>query len=290
MSSVPFAPSEPGLQHASAAGNGQPSLGASMIKLEDVTLRFAARGQPDRLVIEGLNLAVKEGELLSIVGPSGCGKTSLLRVMAGLIRPTSGAVEIAGLPLAGPSPRVAMVFQEFALLPWRSVIQNVEFPLEGTGLSRQERRARARAALSEVQLNGREDAMPAALSGGMKQRVGLARALATDAEVLLMDEPFGAVDPQVRRLLQGSLLDLLKRTSKTIVFVTHDIDEAVLISDRICCLGSPPTGVREVIKIEIPRPRLSEQLETAYPNETAQYREHIWRMLSADIRAAYGVD
>jgi NitT/TauT family transport system ATP-binding protein len=284
----------PQVREARAAGDEATSVrearaARSMISIEDLSVRLPRKGEHDHLVLRKVSFDVKDGELLTIVGASGCGKTTLLRTIAGLLPASSGAVRIGGTVVNGPSRKVAMVFQEFALLPWRSVLRNVEFPLEATKLSKKERRLRAERALAEVQLLPMKDLLPGQLSGGMKQRVGLARALATDADVLLMDEPFGAVDPQVRRLLQASLLELWAETGKTIVFVTHDIDEAVLLSDRVCCLGAGAAGIREMVQIDIPRPRLTDELEIAHDLETARYRHNIWRLLSPDIRSAGGV-
>jgi NitT/TauT family transport system ATP-binding protein len=179
-----------------------------------------------------------------------------------------------------------MVFQEFALLPWRSVLRNVELPLEARNVGKADRRAMAMEALEKVHLTHAANRMPRELSGGMKQRVGLARALAVDAKFLLMDEPFGALDPQVKRILQATLLELWQDSAKTIVFVTHDIDEAAILSDRVVCLGSSPGVIRETVEVDVPRPRLTSDLEVMFAVETASYRDRLWKLLSPDIRKA----
>lgn len=257
-----------------------------MIRLDGVSIDLVDRFHRPRRIVSDVSLTVKDREFITVVGPSGCGKTTLLRALAGLVPVSQGAIEIDGSLITAPSEFTAMVFQEFALLPWRSVLRNVELPLQCRGMDRKERRRRALAALEQVRLPTAGNLMPRELSGGMKQRVGLARALVTDAKVLLMDEPFGAVDPQVKRILQASLLELWERSSKTVVFVTHDIDEAAILSDRVVCLGSAPGVVKEVMEIDVPRPRLTEDLEVTFGSETGKYRERLWRLLSADIRKA----
>jgi NitT/TauT family transport system ATP-binding protein len=257
-----------------------------VIEFEHVTIDLVDRDGVPKTIIEDLSLTVEDGEFVTVVGPSGCGKTTLLRTLAGLVPVADGAIRVDGQPLAGPSDATAMVFQEFALLPWRSVVRNVELPLEARGVSRSARRRRALDALAQVQLDHVADSLPRELSGGMKQRAGLARALATDPKFLLMDEPFGALDPQVKRVLQASLLDLWRASRKTVLFITHDIDEAAILSDRVVCLGPSPRGIREIIEVDVPRPRLTEALELNHPAEMAAYRDRLWRLLSSDIRAA----
>lgn len=206
-------------------------------------------------VLDNFSLNIKKGELITIVGPSGCGKTTLLRLIAGLIEPTSGAVYIGGKKCEGPGADRGMVFQDFALFPWKSVRGNVEFGLEIKGMSKEERRERSDKYIKIVGLDKFADARIHELSGGMKQRVGIARALVTNPEVILMDEPFGALDAQTRNLMQAGLLKILDKTDQTIIFITHSVDEAVFISDRIVILTKRPAKIKEIIEIPWPRPR-----------------------------------
>ncbi|MEM1360302.1 MAG: ABC transporter ATP-binding protein [Pseudomonadota bacterium] len=198
--------------------------------------------------LKELSLDFPEGQLTSLLGPSGCGKTTLLKIIAGLLEPTSGEVEVHGKPVTGPGPDRAFVFQDFALMPWASVLRNVGFGLELRGVAKSEREAIAEKYIREVGLAGFENAFPHELSGGMRQRVGLARALSVDADVLLMDEPFSAVDEQTRRKFQEDLLGLVQNENKTFIFVTHSIEEAVYVSDQIAILLPRPSRVHEIIR------------------------------------------
>ncbi len=197
-----------------------------------------------------LSLDFPRGQLTSLLGPSGCGKTTLLKIIAGLIPASSGEVTVNGKPVTSPGPDRAFVFQDFALLPWATVLRNVAFGLELRGVARSEREAIAEKYIGNVGLEGFENSYPHELSGGMRQRVGLARALSVDAQVLLMDEPFSAVDEQTRRKFQEDLLNLVKNESKTFIFVTHSIEEAVYVSDQVAILLPRPSRVSEVIRPE----------------------------------------
>ena len=206
--------------------------------------------------VEALNdmtLAFPKGELTSLLGPSGCGKTTLLKIIAGLLPATSGRVTVGGAPVTGPGKERAFVFQDFALMPWASIIRNVAFGLELQGVPKSERMAIAEKQIADVGLKGFEHHFPHQLSGGMRQRVGLARALAVDAEVLLMDEPFSAVDEQTRRKFQEDLLGVVHRQEKTFIFVTHSIEEAVYVSQSIALLLPRPSRVSEIIRPDIRR-------------------------------------
>jgi len=213
-----------------------------------VTVRNVSKNYGPVEALKNLTLEFPRGQLTSLLGPSGCGKTTLLKIIAGLLKPSSGEVIVNGKPVTGPGPDRAFVFQSFALLPWASVIRNVAFGLELRGVAKSEREAIAEKYIAAVGLTGFEKNYPHELSGGMRQRVGLARALSVDAEVLLMDEPFSAVDEQTRRKFQEDLLGLVQNENKTFLFVTHSIEEAVYVSDQIAILLPRPSRVSEIIR------------------------------------------
>lgn len=203
--------------------------------------------------LSDISLDFPTGKLTTLLGPSGCGKTTLLKIIAGLLQPSSGEVLVDGRPITGPGPERAFVFQDFALMPWATVIRNAAFGLELAGVNRSEREAVAEKYLHTVGLKGFENKYPHELSGGMRQRVGLARALAVNAKVLLMDEPFSAVDEQTRRKFQEDMISLVKDEKKTFIFVTHSIEEAVYVSDRIVLLHRRPSRVSQIIEPQISR-------------------------------------
>jgi NitT/TauT family transport system ATP-binding protein len=209
----------------------------------------------EMLAIEDFSLAVQNGEFVCLLGPSGCGKTTVLRIIAGLETLTSGSIKLDGRDVVNSGPDRGMVFQEFALFPWRTVRKNVEFGLEIKRVSPAERKTIGQKYIDLVGLNGFEDYLPKKLSGGMKQRVGIARALANNPEILLMDEPFGALDAQTRNQMQKELLRIWSETKKTVVFVTHSVDEAVYLADRVVVLTARPSNIKEIFKVEQPRPR-----------------------------------
>jgi NitT/TauT family transport system ATP-binding protein len=224
--------------------------------------------------LEGLSFDLPRGELTSIIGPSGCGKTTTLKIIAGLVEATSGEVVVDGRPVSGPGPDRAFVFQDFALLPWANVLRNAAFGLELRGVGRKEREGIAREYIAKVNLTGFEEAYPHQLSGGMRQRVGLARALAVDADILLMDEPFASVDEQIRRKFQEDLLTLLSVERKTVVFVTHSIEEAVYVSDQVVILTRGPAHVSEVVRPGIDRSGDSQSIRRSH--EYLEWVERIW--------------
>jgi NitT/TauT family transport system ATP-binding protein len=205
------------------------------------------------VALKDINLDFNRGELTSLLGPSGCGKTTLLKIIAGLLEPTSGEVSVNGRPVTGPGPERAFVFQDFALMPWATVLRNAAFGLELQGVPRAEREDRARHYIDEVGLAGFEEKYPHELSGGMRQRVGLARALCVNADVLLMDEPFSAVDEQTRRKFQEDLIRLREIEKKTFILVTHSIEEAVYLSDRIILLSPRPGRLNRIVTPAIDR-------------------------------------
>jgi len=217
----------------------------------------------EMVAIEDFSLKVKEGEFVCILGPSGCGKTTLLRMIAGLEKPTSGELLLNNVPITKPGSDRGMVFQEFALFPWRTVRKNIEFGLEVKGVPPEERKRISQRFIDLVGLNGFEDYHPPQLSGGMKQRVGIARALANEPMILLMDEPFGALDAQTRNLMQKELLRIWKETEKTVIFITHSVDEAVYLADRIVVLTTRPSHIKEIFEIQSERPRDRASLEFA---------------------------
>jgi NitT/TauT family transport system ATP-binding protein len=221
----------------------------SVVEVRGVGKRYAGSVQ----ALQDINVDFPRGALTSLLGPSGCGKTTLLKIIAGLLPATTGEVLVNGTPVSGPGPERAFVFQDFALMPWATVLRNVAFGLELRGEAKERREAVARRYITQVGLAGFEDRYPHELSGGMRQRVGLARALTVNAEVLLMDEPFSAVDEQTRRKFQEDLLALVAQEKKTFIFVTHSIEEAVYVSDRIVLLMPRPGRVAEVIEPHIPR-------------------------------------
>ncbi len=226
-------------------GAGAPGRGTRL------TLRDAALGRPDAAAVSGVDVDVSPGEILTVVGPSGCGKSTLLRTLAGLLPPLAGTAEQDGRPIDGPGADRALVFQEDALLPWRSLRANVELPLAVQGLPRAERRDQATAWLERVGLAAQAGQLPHRVSGGQRQRAQLARALAGRPRAVLMDEPFGALDAQTRAGMQDLLVEVLHGTGATVVFVTHDVDEALFLGDRVALLGAGRlTAVRDV-----PRPR-----------------------------------
>ena len=223
--------------------------------------------------LKNINLEIRDKEFVCLVGPSGCGKTTLLRIIAGLETPTTGRVIVDGNEVTGPDPRRGMVFQEYSLFPWRKVIDNIAFGLEMRGVEKEERRKTAERYLEMVGLSQFRDAYPYELSGGMRQRVAIARALANDPDVLLMDEPFGALDAQTRNRMQGELLSIWEKTKKTIIFITHSVDEAVYLSDRIVVLTPRPGSIREIVEIPWPRPR------DRTSSEFAEVRRKVLRMI-----------
>lgn len=209
----------------------------------------------ETVAVDDFTLDVKKGELISIVGPSGCGKTTILRSIAGLLQPTSGTITIGNNTCTAPGSDRGMVFQDFALFPWRSVIQNVEFGMEIAGVPKEERRERALRYVKAVGLEKFADARIHELSGGMKQRVGIARALVMHPAVTLMDEPFGALDAQTRNIMQEQLTKIITHSERTIIFVTHSVDEALFLSDRVVILTKRPSKIYKIIDVPWPRPR-----------------------------------
>jgi NitT/TauT family transport system ATP-binding protein len=230
-----------------------------------------------------LSLQVEQGELVTIVGPSGCGKSTLLHILGGFIPSSSGSMRVAGKEVRGPGPDRGMLFQELALFPWRTVLGNAGWALEVQGRPRQERVAVAERYLALVGLLPFKHAYPSELSGGMKQRVALARLLAFDPAVLLMDEPFGALDAQTRELMQEELQRIWLETRKTVLFVTHDIEESVYLGDRVVVFSARPGRVKAEVRVDLPRPR---SLEVKKSAAFVGYRNHIWDLLREEVLKA----
>jgi NitT/TauT family transport system ATP-binding protein len=264
-----------------------------MLRVEQVSKAFGGRAKSERVqALDDVGLEVGAGEFLTLLGPSGCGKTTLLRIIAGLISRDAGELLVDGHPVTGPGPERSMVFQAFALMPWATVLDNVAFGLELRGVDKASRRATARELIARVGLDGFEDRLPNELSGGMQQRVGLARALAVRPKVLLMDEPFGAVDEQTRRLLQEELLQIWEETRLTVVFVTHSISEAVLLSDRIAVMAARPGRILRTFEVPLPRPRATDvpamERSPAYGQLSAELWEQLREMQVSPAKDAAG--
>ena len=231
-----------------------------MIAIERLSKTFETARSTSHLALADISLDVADGEFVSVLGPSGCGKSTLLYIVGGFVTPTTGAVRVKGAPVTGPGPDRGPVFQEFALFPWKTVLGNVTYGLVEQGVGRAETDKRARALIELVHLKGYENFYPKELSGGMKQRVAIARTLAYGPSILLMDEPFGALDAHTRTGMQNELLDIWERDRKTVLFVTHSVEEAVFLSDRVVVLTRSPGRIKQVIDITLPRPRRRAEL------------------------------
>ncbi len=231
-------------------------------------------------VLAGIDLSIRKGEFLTLVGPSGCGKSVLLDIIGGLTGTTDGKVYLDGSMVERPSSKTGYVFQQYALFPWRNVLSNIEFGLEVQAVGKEERLKIAQRLISLVGLSGFEDRFTYQLSGGMQQRVAIARALATSPEVLLMDEPFAALDAQTREILQNELLKIWDKTRTTVIFVTHSIDEAVFLADRVAVMTARPGVVKQVINIDLPRPRDGDVRGSP---EFADNRRKVWDLLKEEV-------
>ncbi len=261
---------------------------SGLIEIDHFGLNYGAMA-----AVADVSLTVRPGEFVSILGPSGCGKSSLLNAVAGFIRPTYGEVAVDGVPIRRPGADRGMVFQQYSLFPWKTVRQNVEFGLKMKGVGVDERERKARTLLSLSGLIGFEDHYPDRLSGGMKQRVGIVRALATGPKVLLLDEPFGALDAQTRVIMQQILTNIWQRLGITVLFVTHDIDEAIFLSDRVYVMTARPGKVKAELPVLLPRPRDPEEMMTpgflALRRELAGLiREESLRAMGSEVAAGLG--
>src|SRR2546423_4952431 len=252
----------------------------SKVSFRDVRKVFAARGR-SVTALDGITFDVHSGQFLVLVGPSGCGRSTRREMRAGLTAPSSGRVLVDGVPVTAPGLDRGIVFQQYALLPWRTALSNVEFGLEAKGVPRRERPDRARHFLDLVGLTGFADRYPHELSGGMKQRVAIARSLAFDPDVLLMDEPFAALDAQTREGLQDELLRIWEKTGKTIVFITHGIDEAVYLGQRVAVMTSRPGRVKHIVDIPLGSRTATEDVRS--DPAFARYRHEIWGLLRDEV-------
>ncbi len=256
----------------------------SRVKVEVVGVRleyYQPRTDTRLLALDGVNFQIYEGEFLSIVGPSGCGKTTFLSIVDGLLAPTSGRIILEGKEIREPGPDRAVVFQDASLLPWRTVFKNVAYGLECRGYQPKEIRGRARYFIDMVGLSGFDHHYPHELSGGMQQRVNLARALVMDPQVLLMDEPFASLDAQTREVMQAELLSICSKANKTVLFITHQINEAVYLSDRVVVFTSRPGKVKQVVPIEIERPR---KLGIKRDPRFHQHEDYIWNLIEDEVK------
>ncbi len=261
-----------------------------MAKLQAVDIRleyYQPRTGSRLLAIDRLNLDIEEGEFVSIVGPSGCGKTTFLKIVDGLLRPTAGRLELDGRVISEPGRDRAIVFQDSSLFPWYTVLRNVAYGLECQGVGGRDARERAMPLIKLVGLAGFENHFPYELSGGMQQRVNLARALTVDPELLLMDEPFAALDAQTREIMQAELLRIWNQTHKTVLFITHQIDEAIFLSDRVIVMSARPGRIIADLRIEIPRPR---DLRVKRNPQFLQYVDETWNMIESQVKQTMAAD
>jgi NitT/TauT family transport system ATP-binding protein len=254
-----------------------------MLQVKNICKTFEG-GRGSLEVLRDICFTVGTGEFVSIIGPSGCGKTTLLRILHGLESSTSGEVSVSGKRVTAPSPSSAIVFQQFNLFPWLTVARNVSFGLEVAKLPTALRLERTNRFVRLVGLEGFSEHYPHELSGGMQQRVGLARALALDPEVLLLDEPFGALDAITREQLQREISVILAQAPKSVVFITHNMDEAIFFSDRILVMGTRPGRILEEVPVDLPRPREADAVRAS--RQFATLREHLWSLLSQGDKAA----
>jgi NitT/TauT family transport system ATP-binding protein len=262
--------------------DGVITASTSKLTLRNIAMVYSQRGQRFA-AIRNVSLEVQAGEFISLVGASGCGKTTLLRIIDGLVPPSRGEVLVNGKVVTKPGPDRGFVFQQDALFPWRTVLDNILFGLEVQGKAKRDARIRADALARLVGLGGFEHHFPHELSGGMRQRANLARALTIDPDILLMDEPFAALDAQTREIMQSELLRIWRSNRKTVLFVTHQIDEAVYLADRVVVMTSRPGQIKAILDVDIPRPR---DLSVKRTPEFLNLVDAIWKMIEEEVKAA----
>jgi NitT/TauT family transport system ATP-binding protein len=267
---------------SSLAARGDNFMSEALIQAKGVTKTFG-KGKKAVTAIEDFDLVVKAREVVTLVGPSGCGKSTVLNMVAGFMSSTSGQILLNGKPVTSVEPQCGMIFQSYALFPWMTVQQNVEFGPRVNRLPRAERLNRAKRYIEMVGLNGFEDAYPNQLSGGMLQRVALCRALANEPEVLLCDEPFAALDAMTRQVMQEELLRIVDRSGQTVLFITHSIDEALILSDRIIVMSARPGRVKDVIDNHLPRPR---HVDMQLGEDFLRMKRRIWKMVEEEVVAS----
>ncbi len=263
--------------------NASENVGKGQIKIEDVSITFG-KGPTAHHAVETTSIDIQAGEFVCILGPSGCGKSTLLNAIAGYTNPTTGRVTVDDVEVKGPGPDRGMVFQQYSLLPWKTVYENVAFGPKMAGMTRTESGSVANTFLGLVGLKKFGNRYPAELSGGMQQRVGIARALANYPSVLLMDEPFGALDAQTRLMMQESLLDIWRNFGTTVVFITHDVDEAVFLADRVLVMSAAPGRIIEDVKVKLPRPR---SVDMSSSPEYIEARQFCLETIRAESRKAF---
>ncbi len=261
-----------------------------VIVARNVTVGYKLHRERKMLTaLRDISLTINKGEFVVLLGPSGCGKTTFINAISGIVLPWEGSIEVGGKPVTGPGPDRAMVFQDYALMPWRTVESNIRMPFEfqNLGLSKEEIDARIARYLELVDLTGFEKSYPYELSGGMKQRVGIARALATEPTILLADEPFAAIDAMTREAMQSELERIVMKTRQTVVFITHSIDEAITLGDRIAVISRRPGRIKEVLDVNLPRPRFDGDVKSL--PEYAEIRERIWDLVKDEaLSGAHG--
>lgn len=254
---------------------------AVKVKIDNVVKKFTGRSG-EMVALNGVSLDIMENEFVCVVGPSGCGKSTLLNIIAGLHEPTSGAIYVDGREVDGPGPERGVVFQQYALFPWLTVEKNIEFGLKLKGMKQAQAAAEAKKYIEMVDLSQFAKAYPKELSGGMKQRVAIARAYAVNPQVLLMDEPFGALDAQTRTQLQSELLTTWEKEQKTCFFITHDVEEAIILAERVVIMSARPGRIKEIVDIDIPYPRTQ---ETKMSPEFLELKNHIWAQVYQEYLA-----
>jgi NitT/TauT family transport system ATP-binding protein len=257
----------------------------SQIVFDHVRHGYRVPGKPEMLALSDISLSVAQGEFVSLLGPSGCGKSTLLYLLGGFVPLQSGQILMEGRPVTGPGPDRGVVFQNFALFPWKTVRQNIAYGLERRSMPARERAEIVQDFIDKVHLRGFEDSFPSQLSGGMRQRVAIARTLAVKPKVLLMDEPFGALDAQTREIMHEELLGLMRATPMTTIFVTHDVREAVYLSNRVAVMSSRPGRIKEVVSIDLPPREGPAVMKSAAAGD---YVEYLWSQVKTD--AAHAVE